>query len=138
MLRDVQDGVPVSSHLFSSLFAACAAAGTQEMLEAADKSHLDMEGLWNMICSKGKTAAEEQLQLANDHKCCDAGQLHVCLILVLQDVHRCKQQACSCVMKKVDKKPAPPACMYVCICVCLLSWGPTEGQSDKVLCTCKC
>lgn len=60
MLGGVQDGVPVSSHLFSSLFAACAAAGTQEMLEAADRSHMDMEGLWNKICSKGKTPAEER------------------------------------------------------------------------------
>ena len=50
----------MSSHLFSSLFAACAASGTQETLEAADRSHRDMEGLWNKICSKGKTPAEER------------------------------------------------------------------------------
>ena len=42
------------------MFAACAAAGTQEMLEAADSSHMHMEGLWNKICSKGKTFTEEQ------------------------------------------------------------------------------
>ena len=63
MLACVQDGVAVSSHLFSSLFAACAAAGSQEMLEAADRSHMDMEGLWNKICSKGKTATEERYVL---------------------------------------------------------------------------
>jgi len=56
----VQDGVPPSSYLLSSMFAACAAAGTQEMLEAADSSHMHMEGLWNKICSKGKTFTEEQ------------------------------------------------------------------------------
>lgn len=56
----VQDGVPPSSYLLSSMFAACAAAGTQEMLEAADSSHMHMEGLWNKICSKGKTYTEEQ------------------------------------------------------------------------------
>lgn len=56
----LQDEVPVSSHLFSSMSAACAAAGSQEMLEAADRSHMDMEGLWNKICSKGKTLAEER------------------------------------------------------------------------------
>ena len=56
----LQDAVPVSSHLFSSMFAACAAAGTPDMLEAAERSHMDMEGLWNKICSKGKTPAEER------------------------------------------------------------------------------
>ncbi|KAL0055731.1 hypothetical protein WJX82_003881 [Trebouxia sp. C0006] len=55
-----EDGVPPSSYLLSSMFAACAAAGTQEMLEAADSSHMHMEGLWNKICSKGKTFTEEQ------------------------------------------------------------------------------
>ena len=56
----MQDQVPLSSHLFSSMFAACAAAGTQEMLEAADRSHMDMEGLWNKVCGKGKTITEER------------------------------------------------------------------------------
>ncbi|KAA6419381.1 MAG: hypothetical protein FRX49_10640, partial [Trebouxia sp. A1-2] len=55
-----EDGVPPSSYLLSSMFAACAAAGTQEMLEAADSSHMHMEGLWNKICSKGKTYTEER------------------------------------------------------------------------------
>lgn len=58
-----QDGVEVTSHLLSSMFAACAAAGSQEMLEAADGSHMHMEGLWNKICSKGKTASEEKYAL---------------------------------------------------------------------------
>ena len=49
----------MTSYLFSSMFAACAAAGTPEMLEAADRSHMHLEGLWNKICSKGKTAGEE-------------------------------------------------------------------------------
>ena len=52
--------MPVSSHLLSSLFAACAAAGSQDMLEAADRSHMDMEGLWNKICSRGKSPTEER------------------------------------------------------------------------------
>ncbi len=50
----VQDGVPPSSYLLSSMFAACAAAGTQEMLEAADSSHMHMEGLLEQDLQQGQ------------------------------------------------------------------------------------
>ena len=56
----LQDKLPVTSYLFSSMFAACAAAGSPEMLEAADGSHMHLEGLWNKICSLGKTPEEER------------------------------------------------------------------------------
>ena len=57
--------MPLNPYLLSSMFAACAAAGSPEMLEAADSSHMHMEGLWNKICSKGKTAAEERYALTS-------------------------------------------------------------------------
>jgi len=36
------------------MFAACAAAGTQEMLEAADSSHMHMEGLLEQDLQQGQ------------------------------------------------------------------------------------
>ena len=56
----MQDGLKLTSYLFSSMYAACAAADTPEMLEAADSTHMQMEGLWNKYCSKGKTESKER------------------------------------------------------------------------------
>jgi len=42
------------------MFAACAAAGTQEMLEAADSSHMHMEGL-SLSCSHCCVLLKENL-----------------------------------------------------------------------------
>lgn len=56
----LQDEVEVTAHLLSSLFSACAASELADMLEVAEGSHMQLEGLWNKICGKGKTAAEER------------------------------------------------------------------------------
>lgn len=56
----LQDGVEVTAHLLSSLFAACAASELPDMLELAEGCHMHLEGLWNKICGKGKTHAEER------------------------------------------------------------------------------
>lgn len=63
MLKDClhsQDKVEVTPHLLSSLFSACAASDSADMLEIAEGSHMQLEGLWNKICGKGKTPAEER------------------------------------------------------------------------------
>ena len=69
----MQDGLKLTSYLFSSMYAACAAADTPEMLEAADSSHIQMEGLWNKIRSKGKTAEKEKCacQPLAQHDCAE-------------------------------------------------------------------
>lgn len=70
--------------MLSSLFSACAAAESADLLEAAESSHLQLEGLWNKICGKGKTATEERYRYITMLP--PRGILHNCSHMLTQGV----------------------------------------------------